>query len=86
MNQQVDEKLLRQRLEMWEKKVSQLEKEYEETMVARGEAAREGDLRENAAYQMLTEKGEFISAQIGNTKKIIVELKSQLGEELAEAA
>jgi hypothetical protein len=35
---------------------------------------------------MLTEKGEFISAQIGNTKKIIVELKSQLGEDMAEVA
>ena len=72
MKQSVDEKLLRQKLEMWQKKVADLEKEYEVTMVARGEAAREGDLRENAAYQMLTEKGEFISAQIGNTKKIIL--------------
>jgi transcription elongation GreA/GreB family factor len=86
MKQSVDEKLLRQKLEMWQKKVADLEKEYEVTMVARGEAAREGDLRENAAYQMLTEKGEFISAQIGNTKKIIIELKSQLGEEMAESA
>ncbi len=86
MKQQIDEKLLRQKLEMWTKKVNDLEKEYEITMVARGEAAREGDLRENAAYQMLTEKGEFISAQIGNTKKIIVELKSQLGEDMAEVA
>ncbi len=76
------EELLKQKLEMWEKKVSELEKEYEETMVARGEAAREGDLRENAAYQMLTEKGEFISARIGDTKKIIAEIKDQLGEEL----
>ena len=49
-------------------------------MVARGEAAREGDLRENAEYQMLTEKGEFISARIGETKKIIAEIKEQLGE------
>ena len=78
--------LLRQKLEMWQKKVTELEEEYEVTMVARGEAAREGDLRENAAYQMLTEKGEFISARIGETKKIIAELKSQLGEDLTEAA
>jgi transcription elongation GreA/GreB family factor len=80
MDQPVDEKILRQKLEMWSKKVPQLEKEYEETMVARGEAAREGDLRENAEYQMLTEKGEFISARIGETKKIIAEIKEQLGE------
>ena len=75
------EDLLRQKQAMWEKKIGELEKEYEVTMVARGEAAREGDLRENAAYQMLTEKGEFISARIGETKKIIAEIKIQLGED-----
>lgn len=74
----MSEELLKDKLKMWSKKLTDLEKQYEETMVARGEAAREGDLRENAAYQMLTEQGEVISARIGETKKIISEIEHEL--------
>lgn len=66
---------------MWTNKLAALEKEYESTMQQRGEAAQMGDLRENAAYQMLTEQGEVLSARIGETKKIIKDLEGNLTEE-----
>lgn len=64
-----------EKLKMWKDKLVALEKEYESTMVQRGEAASMGDLRENAAYQMLTEQGEVLSARIAETQKIIRELE-----------
>ncbi len=71
----MDDKLKRQKIDMWSKKLTELQKEYESTMQQRGEAAAMGDLRENAAYQMLTEKGEVLSARIGETQKIIRDLE-----------
>lgn len=65
---------LKQKIKMWKDKLVNLEKEYESVMEQRGEAAAMGDLRENAAYQMLTEQGEVLSARIGETKKIIKDL------------
>lgn len=65
---------LKQKIRMWTEKLVNLEKEYESVMEQRGEAAAMGDLRENAAYQMLTEQGEVLSARIGETKKIIKDL------------
>ena len=67
--------LKKQKIEMWKKKLEVLQKEYESTMQQRGEAAAMGDLRENAAYQMLTEQGEVLSARIGETQKIIHDLE-----------
>ncbi len=74
-----DKKLLQSKLKMWQDKLVQLEKDYESTMDQRGEAAAMGDLRENAAYQMLTEQGEVLSARIGETKRIIQEIEHELG-------
>lgn len=71
----MDKNLKEQKIKMWTKKLSQLEKEYKSTMQQRGEAAAMGDLRENAAYQMLTEQGEVLSARIGETQKIIRDLE-----------
>lgn len=70
-----------QKIQMWTEKLANLEKEYESTMQQRGEAAAMGDLRENAAYQMLTEQGEVLSVRIGETKKIIKDLGGDLAEE-----
>ena len=67
-------KLKQDKIKMWTEKLVVLEKEYETVMEQRGEAAQMGDLRENAAYQMLTEQGEVLSARIGETKKIIKDL------------
>lgn len=66
--------LKQQKIQMWTEKLANLEKEYESVMQQRGEAAQMGDLRENAAYQMLTEQGEVLSARIGETKRIIKDL------------
>lgn len=69
-----DDKLKQEKIKMWTEKLANLEKEYASIMEQRGEAAAMGDLRENAAYQMLTEQGEVLSARIGETKKIIKDL------------
>lgn len=71
--------LKQQKIKMWTEKMEALQKEYETTMQQRGEAAAMGDLRENAAYQMLTEQGEVLSARIGEAQKIINKLEE--GEE-----
>lgn len=73
--------LKQQKIKMWTDKLAALEKEYESVMQQRGEAAQMGDLRENAAYQMLTEQGEVLSARIGETKKIIKDLEGDSAEE-----
>lgn len=69
-----DDKLKQNKIRMWTEKLINLEREYEAVMEQRGDAAAMGDLRENAAYAMLTEQGEVLSARIGETKKIIKDL------------
>ncbi len=71
----MNDKLKQEKLKMWKDKLEALEKEYESVMEQRGEAASMGDLRENAAYQMLTEQGEVLSVRIAETQKIIKELE-----------
>lgn len=65
----------KQKLNMWQKKLIELEKELEEILVRKGEAAREGDLRENAAYQMAAEDADTWRARIEDVKKIIADLE-----------
>ncbi len=74
------DELKKQKLKMWQDKLAKLEAEYESIMEQRGEAAAMGDLRENAAYQMLTEQGEVLSVRINETQKIIKELEEGKGE------
>lgn len=69
------DKLKQQKIQMWTNKLEALEKEYDSIMEQIGEASQMGDLHENAAYQMLTEQGEVLSARIGETKKIIKDLE-----------
>lgn len=66
--------LKQQKIEMWKTKLVQLQKEYAEIMQRRGEAAREGDLRENAAYQMATQDAETWRVRISEVKKILADL------------
>lgn len=68
------DKLNKEKLKMWTGKLVELEKEYEEIMAQISEAVSMGDLSENAAYAMLTEQGEVLSARINETKNIIREL------------
>lgn len=64
-----------QKIQMWKDKMAALQKQYEIIMEQRGEAAAMGDLTENAAYQMLTEQGEVLSARIGDMQKMIKDLE-----------
>jgi transcription elongation GreA/GreB family factor len=67
--------LTKQKLEMWNKKLVELQEELEKIMVRRGEAAREGDLRENAAFQMASEDADTYRVRIEEVEKIIRELE-----------
>jgi transcription elongation GreA/GreB family factor len=71
----MDKNLKKEKLEMWRKQHKQLEAELAETMLARGKAAQEGDLSENAAYKDYTEKSEMISAQIASVQRMIKEIE-----------
>ena len=64
-----------QKLEMWNKKLIDLEKELEAIMIRKGEAAAEGDLSENAAYKMAIEDADTYRARIAEVKKIISDLE-----------
>ncbi len=73
------DKLRQEKIKMWQEKLTILEKELEEIMVKKGEAAKEGDLRENAAYQMAAEDADTWRARIADVKKIISDLEEGKG-------
>lgn len=72
--------LLKQKREMWSKKLEDLRREYDETRIKRGEAAKEGDLRENAAYAQLTEEAEVLSARMNDIQKMVEQIEKELEE------
>lgn len=72
--------LLKQKKEMWSKKLEDLRREYDETRIKRGEAAKEGDLRENAAYAQLTEEAEVLSARMNDIQKMVEQIEKELEE------
>lgn len=63
------------KIEMWQKKLQNLEEEYREIMVRRGEAMKEGDLKENAAFLMADEDASTWRVRIAEVKKIISDLE-----------
>lgn len=65
------DKLKQEKLKMWQGKLQKLEKEYEVIMQKRGEAMQMGDLRENAAFQSLSEDADTWRARMEEVKKII---------------
>lgn len=69
------DQITKQKIEMWQKKLNELQKELEQIMIRRGEAAREGDLRENAAFQMADEDANTYRVRIKEVEKIIDDLK-----------
>jgi secreted protein with Ig-like and vWFA domain len=71
--------LLKQKLEMWEGKLAKLKLAYQEVLTRRGEAMREGDLRENAAFQLADEDASAMGVQIGEVEKIIEKLQKEAG-------
>jgi transcription elongation GreA/GreB family factor len=66
--------LKREKLNMWNKKLADLEKELEAILMRKGEAAAEGDLSENAAYKMAAEDADTYRARIAEVKKIISDI------------
>lgn len=70
-----EDKLKKEKLDMWKKKAADLEDRLKVVMTQRGEAAAMGDLRENAAYQMLTEEAEVLSARVADIQKMIKSLE-----------
>lgn len=75
----MDKKLLQQKLELWKKQAEGLEIELKEAMLKKGEAAQEGDLRENAKYQDAAQLAEVISARLGGLQKMIRDLEKEIG-------
>ena len=71
----VDEKMKKEKIAMWTKKLEQLQKELDEIMVRKGEAAAMGDLSENAAYKDAVEAAETWSARINEVEKILADLE-----------
>lgn len=74
-----DPTLLAAKIEMWKKKLQALQTEYNETKIKRGEAAKEGDLRENAAYAQLTEEAEVLSARMNDIQRMVDKLEEEAG-------
>ncbi len=72
-----EQNLKKEKKKMWTENLEQLKKDYNETMVKRGLAAQEGDLKENAAYELLTEHAQVLSAQMNNVQKILADLEKK---------
>jgi transcription elongation GreA/GreB family factor len=70
-----DNNLKQQKHEMWTKKLADLQKELEAATQRKGEAAREGDLSENAAYKMALEDIDMLNARIIDIEKILSDLE-----------
>ena len=71
----MDKKLKQQKLKIWKDNLKQLEKELEQVLIKKGQAAQEGDLSENAAYTMAIEDAETTRVRIDEVKKIIADLE-----------
>lgn len=66
----------KQKLEMWNKKLVDLERRLAETMIKRGEAMAMGDLRENAAFSDADEEANVLRQRIEEMRKIITKIES----------
>ncbi|MBI4039737.1 hypothetical protein HY389_00075 [Candidatus Daviesbacteria bacterium] len=64
-----------QKIRIWKDKLVALEEELVAIMQRKGEAAQDGDLRENAAYQSAVEDADLWRAKIGDVRKIISDLE-----------
>ena len=70
------DKMIKEKLNMWKGKLQKLEEEYELIMQKRGEAIAMGDLRENAAFQMLDEDATTYRVRMDEVKNIITKLEN----------
>lgn len=74
------DKIKQEKLNMWQGKLEKLELEYKEIMQKRGEAMAEGDLRENAAFQMLDEDASTYRVRMDEIKSIISKIEKGDGK------
>lgn len=74
----IAKKLLLEKLAFWKEREVTLEKKFKDLMKLRGEAAAEGDLSENASFEMRTQDAQVTSAQLANVKKSIRDIEGQL--------
>ncbi len=74
-----DNKQLEAKIQLWNKKLEALKKEYERIMKLRGEAMLMGDLRENAAFQMADEDASTYQVRIDEVEAIIKKLELEMG-------
>ena len=75
----MDKKLRQEKLKMWKDNLKQLEEQLAATMLKKGAAAQDGDLKENAAYIMAGEDADTIRVQINQVRKIIEDLEKGAG-------
>jgi hypothetical protein len=68
---------IQEKLKLWQGKLKKIEDDYQVIMQKRGEAMQMGDLRENAAYQMLSEDADTYRARIDEVKRIIVKIEEE---------
>lgn len=70
---------IKAKLDMWKSELQKIEADYAVIMEKRSEAMQMGDLRENAAYQMLCEDADSYRARIAEVKGIIQRLEEEAG-------
>ena len=74
----MNKKQLGEKLIFWKKQEKELEERFNNLMLLRGEAAREGDLSENAGFELRTEEAQVASVQLGQARKTIKKLEEEL--------
>ncbi len=67
------------KLKLWQDKLEKLKIDYDGVMQKPGEAIQQGALRENAAYQVLTEDADAYRARITDVEKIISDIEEGAG-------
>ena len=70
-------KINEEKLKLWQGKLAKIEEDYKGIMQRRGEAMQMGDLRENAALQMLSEDADAYRARIEEVRGIIARIEQE---------
>lgn len=73
----MNKKLRNEKLKMWRSQLQILGEDLQKILIRKGEAAQDGDLSENAAYQMAIEDADTCRVRIEEVKKIIRDLEKE---------
>ncbi|MDD5146955.1 MAG: hypothetical protein PHV63_00170 [Candidatus Daviesbacteria bacterium] len=71
----MNKKIREQKIKIWKDNLAKLEEELRVIAEKKGAAAQEGDLSENAAYNIATEDAETTRVRIEEVKKLIRDLE-----------